>query len=104
MLSQAQAADQAGLDTLTLGDRHSTGPAGYVQNVRCFGPRILAEWTAGQIGCLFLVLLWNPVLLAERIGTLAAMAPGSFIVQTGLGGGEGQFQPWVPTWVGGRAA
>ena len=91
VLSQAQAANQAGLDTLTLGDHHSTGPAGYVQNVPMLG-RILAEWTAGQIGCLFLVPLWNPVLLAEQIGTLAAMAPGSFIVQTGLGGGEGQFR------------
>jgi alkanesulfonate monooxygenase SsuD/methylene tetrahydromethanopterin reductase-like flavin-dependent oxidoreductase (luciferase family) len=91
VLSQAQAADRAGLDTLTLGDHHSTGPAGYVQNVPMLG-RILAEWTARPIGCLFLVPLWHPVLLAEQIGTLAAMSSGPFIVQTGLGGGEGQFR------------
>jgi alkanesulfonate monooxygenase SsuD/methylene tetrahydromethanopterin reductase-like flavin-dependent oxidoreductase (luciferase family) len=91
VLSQAQAADRAGLDTLTLGDHHSTGPAGYVQNVPMLG-RILAEWTARPIGCLFLVPLWNPVLLAEQIGTLAAMSSGPFIVQTGLGGGEDQFR------------
>jgi alkanesulfonate monooxygenase SsuD/methylene tetrahydromethanopterin reductase-like flavin-dependent oxidoreductase (luciferase family) len=76
---------------LTLGDHHSTGPAGYVQNVPMLG-RILAEWTTRPIGCLFLVPLWNPVLLAEQIGTLAAMSSGPFIVQTGLGGGEGQFR------------
>ena len=91
VLSQAQAAARAGLDTLTLGDHHSTGPAGYVQNVPMLG-RILAEWTAHPVGCLFLVPLWNPVLLAEQVGTLAAMASGPFIVQTGLGGGEGQFR------------
>jgi len=91
VLSQAWAADRAGLDTLTLGDHHSTGPAGYVQNVPMLG-RILAEWTGRPIGCLFLVPLWHPVLLAEQIGTLAAMSSGPFIVQTGLGGGEGQFR------------
>src|SRR5208282_4680862 len=43
-------------------------------------------------GCLFLVPLWHPVLMAEQIGTLAAMASGPFIVQTGLGGGAAQFR------------
>ena len=91
VLNQARAAHGAGLDTLTLGDHHSTGPAGYVQNVPMLG-RILAEWTTRPIGCLFLVPLWHPVLMAEQIGTLAAMSSGPFIVQTGLGGGAGQFQ------------
>jgi len=91
VLSQARAAGRAGLDTLTLGDHHSTGPAAYVQNVPMLG-RILAEWTDRPVGCLFLVPLWHPVLLAEQIGTLAAMSSGPFIVQTGLGGGEGQFR------------
>lgn len=31
--------------------------------------------------------MWNPVLMAEQIGTLAAFHDGPFIVQTGLGGG-----------------
>jgi len=35
--------------------------------------RLLAEWT-GQIGCLFLMSMWNPALLAEQVGTLASMA------------------------------
>jgi alkanesulfonate monooxygenase SsuD/methylene tetrahydromethanopterin reductase-like flavin-dependent oxidoreductase (luciferase family) len=91
VLSQAQAAHRAGLDTLTLGDHHSTGPAGYVQNVPMLG-RVLAEWTDRSVGCLFLVPLWHPVLMAEHIGTLAAMSSGPFIVQTGLGGGARQFR------------
>ena len=91
VLRQAQAADRAGLDTLTLGDHHSTGPGGYVQNVPMLG-RVLAEWTAGPIGCLFLVPLWHPVLMAEQIGTLAAMSSGPFIVQAGLGAGARQFR------------
>jgi alkanesulfonate monooxygenase SsuD/methylene tetrahydromethanopterin reductase-like flavin-dependent oxidoreductase (luciferase family) len=91
VLSQAQAADRAGLDTLTLGDHHSTGPAGYVQNVPMLG-RVLSEWTDRQTGCLFLVPLWHPVLMAEQIGTLAAMSSGPFIVQAGLGAGADQFR------------
>jgi alkanesulfonate monooxygenase SsuD/methylene tetrahydromethanopterin reductase-like flavin-dependent oxidoreductase (luciferase family) len=91
VVGQARAADRAGLDTLTVGDHHSTGPVGYVQNVPMLG-RLLAEWTARPIGCLFLVPLWHPVLMAEQIGTLAAMSSGPFIVQTGLGGDAGQFR------------
>ena len=91
VLSQAQAANRAGLDSLTLGDHHATGPAGYVQNVPMLG-RILADWHDRPVGCLFLVPLWHPVLMAEQIGTLAAMSSGPFIVQAGLGGGAGQFR------------
>lgn len=91
VVGQARAADRAGLDSLTIGDHHSTGPVGYLQNVPMLG-RLLAEWTARPIGCLFLVPLWHPVLMAEQIGTLAAMSSGPFIVQTGLGGGAGQFR------------
>jgi alkanesulfonate monooxygenase SsuD/methylene tetrahydromethanopterin reductase-like flavin-dependent oxidoreductase (luciferase family) len=90
VLSQARAAARAGLDTLSLGDHHSTGPTGYVQNVPMLG-RVLSEWPDRPLGCLFLVPLWHPVLMAEQIGTLASMSSGPFIVQTGLGGGEGQF-------------
>ena len=84
VLARARAAAAAGLDSLTLGDHHSNGPMPYVQNVPMLG-RLLAEWDTRPAGCLFLVPLWNPVLLAEQIGTLAAIAAGPFIVQTGLG-------------------
>jgi alkanesulfonate monooxygenase SsuD/methylene tetrahydromethanopterin reductase-like flavin-dependent oxidoreductase (luciferase family) len=91
VLGQMQAANRAGLDSLTLGDHHATGPGGYVQNVPMLG-RLLAEWTDRPAGCLFLVPLWNPVLMAEQIGTLAALSSGPFIVQAGLGGGGAQFK------------
>jgi alkanesulfonate monooxygenase SsuD/methylene tetrahydromethanopterin reductase-like flavin-dependent oxidoreductase (luciferase family) len=91
VLLQAQAAARAGLDTLSLGDHHATGPTSYVQNVPMLG-RLLADWDARPAGCLFLVPLWHPVLMAEQIGTLAALADGPFVVQTGLGGGSSQFR------------
>ena len=75
VLSEVRAANRAGLDTLTLGNHHSTGPAGYVQSVPMLG-RSLAEWTDRPLGCLFLVPLWHPVLMAEQFGTLAAMSFG----------------------------
>jgi alkanesulfonate monooxygenase SsuD/methylene tetrahydromethanopterin reductase-like flavin-dependent oxidoreductase (luciferase family) len=53
--------------------------------------RLLAEWGAAPAGCLFLLPLWPPVLVAEQIGTLAALARGPFIMQCGLGYGEAQF-------------
>jgi alkanesulfonate monooxygenase SsuD/methylene tetrahydromethanopterin reductase-like flavin-dependent oxidoreductase (luciferase family) len=62
-----------------------------VQNVPILG-RILADWTERPAGCLFLVPLWNPVLMAEQIGTLAAISGSRFIVQTGLGAGAAQFR------------
>jgi alkanesulfonate monooxygenase SsuD/methylene tetrahydromethanopterin reductase-like flavin-dependent oxidoreductase (luciferase family) len=91
VLAQAQAAARAGLDTLSVGDHHATGPTGYVQNVPVLG-RIGAEWTDRPLGCLFLLPLWHPVLMAEQIGTLAAMSSGPFIVQIGLGGDPAQFR------------
>src|SRR6202035_5108881 len=48
----------------------------------------LAEWGNAPAGCLFLIPLWHPVLVAEQIGTLAAIAQGPFIMQCGLGWGE----------------
>jgi hypothetical protein len=32
--------------------------------------RLLAEWGEAPAGCLFLLPLWHPVLVAEQIGTL----------------------------------
>jgi alkanesulfonate monooxygenase SsuD/methylene tetrahydromethanopterin reductase-like flavin-dependent oxidoreductase (luciferase family) len=53
--------------------------------------RLLAEWNAAPAGCLFLLPLWNPVLAAEQVGTLASIAQGRFIVQCALGVGREQF-------------
>jgi alkanesulfonate monooxygenase SsuD/methylene tetrahydromethanopterin reductase-like flavin-dependent oxidoreductase (luciferase family) len=89
MIERAAAARRAGLDLLFLGDHHAT-LAPYYQNTPMLG-RLLAEWGDAPAGCLFLLPLWNPVLVAEQIGTLAAIARGRFIMQCGLGYGEEQF-------------
>jgi len=83
MIERARAAHQAGLDHLGVGDHHSSAVP-YYQNVPILG-RLLAEWEERPAGALFLLPLWNPVLLAEQIGTLASIHSGPFIVQTGLG-------------------
>jgi alkanesulfonate monooxygenase SsuD/methylene tetrahydromethanopterin reductase-like flavin-dependent oxidoreductase (luciferase family) len=90
MIERAAAANRAGLDSLFVGDHHSTGPGAYYQNVPVLG-RLLAEWGDRTAGALFLLPLWHPVLVAEQIGTLAALAPGRFVMQTAIGGGAPQF-------------
>jgi alkanesulfonate monooxygenase SsuD/methylene tetrahydromethanopterin reductase-like flavin-dependent oxidoreductase (luciferase family) len=90
MVERAAAARRAGLDSLFVGDHHAT-PGVYYQNVPIMG-RLLAEWGDAPSGCLFLLPLWNPLLVAEQVGTLAAIAQGRCIVQCGLGYGEEQFR------------
>jgi alkanesulfonate monooxygenase SsuD/methylene tetrahydromethanopterin reductase-like flavin-dependent oxidoreductase (luciferase family) len=90
LLDRARAANRAGLDSLSLGDSHNQSGAGYLQNTPALG-RVLAEWDDRPAGCLFLVPLWNPLLIAEQVATLAALHEGRFILQTGLGGDAAQF-------------
>ena len=89
MIERAAAAHRAGLDSLFIGDQH-VSPTPYYQNTPMLG-RLLAEWGEAPAGCLFLLPLWHPVLVAEQIGTLAAIARGRFIMQCGLGYGEARF-------------
>jgi len=90
MIERAAAARQAELDSLFVGDHHAT-PGKYYQNVPMLG-RLLAEWSDQPAGCLFLLPLWNPVLIAEQVGTLAAIMRGRFIFQCGLGEDDAQFR------------
>jgi len=84
MVERARAANQAGLDSLFVGDHHSTGPGKYYQNSPILG-RLLAEWDGRPAGALYLLPLWHPVLLAEQVGTLASIAQGRFIMQCAVG-------------------
>ena len=95
MIERARTAHEAGFGSLTIGDHHNV-PVPYAQNTPMLG-RLLAEWPERPAGCLFLMPLWQPVLMAEQIGTLSAIheltsegAP--FIVQTGIGHGETVFR------------
>src|SRR5947208_11256419 len=89
IIERAAAARQAALDSLFIGDQQAS-PTPYYQNTPMLG-RLLAEWGKAPAGCLFLLPLWHPVLVAEQIGTLAAIAQGPFIMQCGLGWGEARF-------------
>lgn len=90
MVERARAAREAGLDGLYVGDHHATGPAPYFQNVPLLG-RLLGEWGDAPCGALFLLPLWHPVVMAEQIGTLAAISSGPFLAITAIGGGADQF-------------
>jgi len=83
MIERAKAANDAGLDAMFIGDHHVT-PFPYFQNTPMLG-RMMAEWGANPCGALYLLPLWHPVTLAEHIATLAAITPGRFIMQCGLG-------------------
>jgi alkanesulfonate monooxygenase SsuD/methylene tetrahydromethanopterin reductase-like flavin-dependent oxidoreductase (luciferase family) len=89
MVERAKASYEAGLDSLFVGDHHAT-PIPYYQNTPMLG-RLLAEWHGRTAGALLLLPLWNPVLAAEQLGTLAAIHDGPFVLQCALGGGEDQF-------------
>jgi alkanesulfonate monooxygenase SsuD/methylene tetrahydromethanopterin reductase-like flavin-dependent oxidoreductase (luciferase family) len=89
IVERARAAWDAGLDSLFMGDHHAV-PVPYYQNSPMLG-RLLAEWGDRPFGALYLLALWHPVLVAEQVGTLAALAPGRFILPVALGGGAEQF-------------
>lgn len=89
MIERAAAAHDAELDSLFVGDHHVTGSP-YYQNTAILG-RLLAEWGDAPAGALYLLPLWHPVLLAEQVATLAAIARGRFILQCALGDGDAQF-------------
>jgi alkanesulfonate monooxygenase SsuD/methylene tetrahydromethanopterin reductase-like flavin-dependent oxidoreductase (luciferase family) len=84
IIERAASARDAGLDCLLVGDHHAT-PVPYYQNTPLLG-RLLAEWGDGPFGALFLLPLWNPVLVAEQVGTLASLGRGRFILPVAVGG------------------
>ncbi len=90
MIERTAEAYRAGFGSLSIGDHHNMAVP-YAQNTPMLG-RLLAEWPDRPAGCLFLMPLWHPLLLAEQVGTLAAIHGDRFIVQTGIGSGEAQFQ------------
>jgi len=90
IIARAKAANEAGLDSVTMGDRHAM-PTPYFQNVPMLG-RLMADVAVTRpVGCLFLLPLWHPVLVAEQVATLATMSDAPFIIQTGIGSGRQQF-------------
>ncbi len=91
MVDRARAAWAAGLEGLYVGDHHATAVP-YYQNGPILG-RLAAEWPDRCFGALYLLPLWHPLLVAEQVGTLAALGAGRFVFQCAIGGGEDQFGP-----------
>lgn len=90
IVARAAAANASGLDSVSLGDRHAMATP-YYQNIPMLG-RLMADVDVVRpVGCLFLLPLWHPVLVAEQVATLATMSDAPFIIQTGIGSGQQQF-------------
>ncbi len=90
VLEVAAAARDAGLDGLLFGDNHAM-PDSYAN---CFAPvptiaRLMAVTGAMPVGMVLLAPFYQPIVLAEQIGTLAAFAQAPLIV-TLVGGGRAQ--------------
>ena len=92
-LEVAAAARDTGLDTLLVGDNHAV-PAAYAN---CFQPvpslaRLMAVTGTMATGMVLLAPFYDPLLLAEQVGTLAAFAQGPLIVTFALGGNQAAFR------------
>src|SRR5262245_60248308 len=93
LMEVAAAARAAGLDALLTGDSHAASPA----YAATFSPlptvaRLMSVTGAMPVGVVLLAPFYQPLLLAEQIGTLAAFAEGPLIATFALGGRPQQFQ------------
>jgi alkanesulfonate monooxygenase SsuD/methylene tetrahydromethanopterin reductase-like flavin-dependent oxidoreductase (luciferase family) len=93
LVDTAGAAARLGLDMLVVGDHHAV-PAVFAN---AFQPvptlaRLLAVSGRMTVGMVVLAPFYNPVLLAEQLGTLAAFAEGPLVVALAAGGREAQFR------------
>jgi alkanesulfonate monooxygenase SsuD/methylene tetrahydromethanopterin reductase-like flavin-dependent oxidoreductase (luciferase family) len=87
VLEIAAAAREAGLDGLLFGDNHAI-PSSYAN---CFSPvptlaRLMAVTGVMPVGMVLLAPFYQPIVLAEQIGTLAAFAQAPLIVTLANGG------------------
>lgn len=71
ILDRARAAEAAGIDYVETGDHHVVRPGGYLQSVPT-AARLTAVFD--HVAPLFLLPLYNPILVAEHVGTISAFA------------------------------
>jgi alkanesulfonate monooxygenase SsuD/methylene tetrahydromethanopterin reductase-like flavin-dependent oxidoreductase (luciferase family) len=88
-LQAAKAVNEAGMDLLLVGDRHAVP-------INAFSPipllaRLMAVTGSMPVGCLFLAPFYQPILLAEQLGTLSALSEGPLIAAFAIGDNEAQF-------------
>ncbi|MHB8576983.1 MAG: LLM class flavin-dependent oxidoreductase [Dehalococcoidia bacterium] len=92
LVERARTIREVGLDSLFVGDHHNTAGQ-YFQNVPTIA-RLMAETGEMMVGALYLLPLFHPVLMAEQVGTLAALAQGPFVLIVAAGDEEQQFAPF----------
>lgn len=94
LVDRASTAAAAGYDFVQVGDHHVRRDKQYVQNVPA-AARLTAEFDRVAVMCL--LPLWDPLLLAEQLGTVDAFA-GEFDLWCALGWREEEFAAFgVPT-------
>jgi len=84
LLERVQVARDVGFHSVWVGDHHVT-PHHYLQNLPLIA-RISAVSGQMQIGALFMLPLFHPVLLAEQVATLDVICEGRFTLKTAVGG------------------
>jgi alkanesulfonate monooxygenase SsuD/methylene tetrahydromethanopterin reductase-like flavin-dependent oxidoreductase (luciferase family) len=84
LLERVQVARDVGLHSIWVGDHHITQHH-YLQNLPLIA-RISAVSGQMQIGALFMLPLFQPILLAEQVATLDVICEGRFTLKTAVGG------------------
>lgn len=92
LVEVAQAARNAGLWCLLVGDNHAAPPS----YGRMFQPvptiaRLSAETGAMSVGMVLLAPFYHPLLLAEQIGTISAFVDAPLVVTLAAGGNRNAF-------------
>lgn len=84
LLERVQVARDVGFHSVWVGDHHVTAHH-YLQNLPLIA-RISAVSGQMQIGALFMLPLFQPILLAEQVATLDVICEGRFTLKTAVGG------------------
>jgi alkanesulfonate monooxygenase SsuD/methylene tetrahydromethanopterin reductase-like flavin-dependent oxidoreductase (luciferase family) len=92
-IEAAAAIRDAKMDLLMVGDRHAVP-------INAFSPipliaRLMAVTGGLPVGCLFLAPFYNPIVLAEQIGTLASFTDAPFTAAFAIGDTEAQFSAFA---------
>jgi alkanesulfonate monooxygenase SsuD/methylene tetrahydromethanopterin reductase-like flavin-dependent oxidoreductase (luciferase family) len=96
LLERVQVARDVGFHSMWVGDHHVT-PHHYLQNVPMIA-RISAVSGAMQIGALFMLPLFHPILLAEQIATLDVICEGRFTLKTAGGAQQDAHEAFGIPW------
>ena len=84
VLERVEVARAVGFQSVWVGDHHVT-PHHYLQNIPLIA-RMSAVSGQMQIGALFMLPLFHPVLLAEQVASLDVISEGRFTLKTAVGG------------------